>query len=220
MEHIFFKGNDSFLLWKKILEYVYNEGSDFKDENKNVCREVLNLYVQFDNSEDIHKLLVYLKSIKEYQYPSNDLLYNSVFSKSKKGFKYTVGNRIFNFSFKDENINQIDEFVIPLLKKTPFSRRAIVILWNPIFDSEIHSRSVPGMISVDFKLRNNKLNITATIRSSDLFFGLPANVFQIFLLQDYVSKKLNVDKGFIGLFCNSAHIFEYQFDHIRRIIKK
>ncbi len=219
MEHVFFKSNDSFSLWKDVLEYVYNNGVDFKDENKNVCREVLNLYIQFNNPEDIHKLLVYLKSLKEYQYPSNDLLYNSVFSKSKKGFKYTVGNRIFNFSFREENINQIDDFIIPLLKKTPFSRRAVVILWNPILDSEIHSRSVPGMISVDFKLRNNKLNITANVRSSDLFFGLPANVFQIFLLQDYVSKKLKVDKGFIGLFCNSAHIFEYQFDYIEKVIK-
>ncbi len=216
----FFKGEDSFFLWKKILKYVFEKGTDFKDENKNLCREILNLYVQFDNSEDIHKLLVYLKSIEEYQYPSNDLLYNSVFSKSKKGFKYTIGNRIFNFSLNEKNINQIDNFIIPLLKKTPFSRRAVVTLWNPILDSDIDSRSVPGMVSLDFKLRDKKLNITATIRSSDLFFGLPANVFQIFLLQDYVSKKLNVKKGFIGIFCNSAHIFEYQFEHIKKVLKQ
>ncbi len=219
MEHVFFKSKDSFFLWKKVLKYVKNNGNDFKDENNNVCREVLNVYLQFDNSDDIHKPLIYLKSIKDWQYPSNELLYNSVFSKSKKGFKYTIGNRIFNFSLKEDSIDQIESFIIPLLKKTPYSRRAVVTLWNPILDSDFKSRSVPGMIALDFKLRNNKLNVTAIIRSSDLFFGLPANVFQIFLLQDYVSKKLKVDKGFIGVFCNSAHIFEYQFEHIEKLLK-
>lgn len=76
------------------------------------------------------------------------------------------------------------------------------------------------MIVADFKVRDNKLNVTAVIRSNDLFFGFPANVYQIYILQEYVRKRLGIDTGDITFFSNSAHIFEDNFEDILKVISE
>jgi len=130
-------------------------------------------------------------------------------------YSFSYGPRLFNF---DNAINQIDGFLIPLLKKNNFSRRGIVILWHPTEDSKSYKREIPALISIDFKMRNKKLNVTAIVRSNDLFFGWPANIYQIFVLQEYVAKELNCKTGSLTTFSNSAHIFKDQFEDIHKII--
>ena len=41
------------------------------------------------------------------------------------------------------------------------------------------------MIMMNFNLRNNKLHVTAVIRSNAMFFGWPGNVYQSHLIQEY-----------------------------------
>jgi thymidylate synthase len=61
--------------------------------------------------------------------------------------------------------------------------------------------------------------MTAVIRSCDLFFGWPANIYQLYVLQKYVSEKVNCEIGTLSTFLASAHIFEDQFENIKKILK-
>ena len=47
---------------------------------------------------------------------------------------------------------------------------------------------------------------------------MPANLYQIYLLQEYVSQRLGIEMGMMTLFLLSAHIFEDQFNDVEEMI--
>ena len=205
--------------WKEGLKLILDKGVDFKDENHRVCREILNLKIVvkkpfFETSKPIKTLF----GFNEWKYPQLDEISKIMLTdKLESGYSYSLGARIFNFQGK---INQLNDFIIPLLKNTPNSRRAVVSLWDPVADSSLSNRENPGLMLIDFKMRREKLNLTAVIRSNDVFFGWPANFYQLFVLQEYVKKALNCDFGNITVFSTSAHIFADQFKFIEKVLKK
>ena len=203
--------------WKSTLKYILESGKDFTDENNRVCREILNLVIKVENPEkDITRAVEILNSFKKWVYPPLDEIADLILSrKLSPTYSYSYGPRLFNFH---NTINQIDDFLIPLLKKNPFSRRGIVLVWDPTQDSNIYKRDVPGLVIINFKIRNQRLNTTMIVRSNDLFFGWPANLYQLFVLQDYITKKLGCKLGSLTTFSNSAHIFKDQFEDIHKVI--
>jgi len=211
------KSETTISAWKSSLKYILESGKDFTDENNRVCREILNLVIKVENPEkDITKAVEILNSFKKWVYPPLDEIAEVIMSrKLSPTYSFSYGPRLFNFN---NAINQIDDFLIPLLKKNNFSRRGIVTLWHPTEDSKSYKREIPALISIDFKMRNKKLNVTAIVRSNDLFFGWPANIYQIFVLQEYVAKELNCKTGSLTTFSNSAHIFKDQFEDIQKVI--
>lgn len=201
--------------WEKALRNIYDNGKDFVDRDNRTCREILNLILKIENVKDITKPIEILNSLRKWVYPPYEEL--EIFILGKKdipGYYYNYGARAFNF----ETINQIDDFVIPLLKKDKTSRRATAIFYNPLKDSFLFRKDIPGMIMINFNIRQEKLHITAIVRSNDLFFGWPANIYQVYVLQNYVAKQLGVELGSITTISISAHIFEDQLEDIKKVL--
>ena len=92
------------------------------------------------------------------------------------------------YSLLNYSLNQLDDYIIPLLKSNPSTRRATASLWDPLIHSSLKIHQSPGLVFLDFKLRNNKLHLTAIVRSNDIFFGWPANIYQIFLIQKKIHR--------------------------------
>lgn len=209
--------NTTLKAWKTALKKTMDYGSDFTDVDKRRCRQFLNLLVTIKNPEsDIKRPVEIMNDFKKWEYPPLDELANIMLSKKvSSAYIYSYGSRLFNFS---KEIDQIDGFVVPLLKRDPTSRRAFVVIWDPKVDSDPLSKEVPSLVSIDFKIHEGKLHLTATIRSNDMFFGWPANIYQLFALQKYVADKLDVVVGSLSTFSNSAHIFDEHFDDIRKVI--
>lgn len=208
-------GNSAEEVWKKALRHVLGKGQDFTDKDSRICREILGMNITIKSPDKISKPIEILNSFQKWVYPPLDELENFIFSKKEMpGYYYNYGARTFNF----EGVNQVDNYIVPLLKKDTTSRRASVIFYNPLKDSSLFRKDTPGMISVNFNVRDNKLNAFTIIRSNDLFFGWPGNIYQIFVLQKYVAEKLGVETGRITTISISAHIFEDQFEHIKKVL--
>jgi len=205
--------------WKEALRLVINNGVDFMDENNRVCRESFNLLIRIENpKDDIKNPIKILNTFKHWKYPPyEEIAQVMLTSKTSPDYAYSYGSRIFNFADKKDQIN---DYIIPLLKENPNSRRATITIWDPIEDSNVINRDVPGLIMIDFKLRQNKLNAVAVIRSNDLFFGWPANIYQLYELQCYIAKKLKCEMGNLDTFSISAHIFSDQFEYIKKILEE
>jgi thymidylate synthase len=208
----------TFEAWKAILAYVLKNGVDFTDENERVCREFLNLMIEIDHPEiDATRPITVLNSFQKWDYPGFDDIARTVLdSNLAPEYSYSYGPRLFSFQ---QQKNQVNDFIIPLLKHTPNSRRAVLTLWDPLEDSNPLKRDMPGVVMIDFKLRKGRLNLTCVVRSNDMFFGWPANVYQMHVLQQYVAEKLGVKTGSITTFSTSAHIFQDQFVYIKKILK-
>ncbi len=204
--------------WKECLNLILDEGKDYKDENNRVCRELLNIVVEIENpAEDVAAPIHTLNRFHKWDYPPLDRIAHIILDKKlAPEYAYSYGPRLFNFQ---NTFNQVDEFVIPLLKENPDSRRAILNFWDVSKDSKTIKRDIPSLIMLDCKLRDNKLNVTGIIRSNDVFFGWPANMYQIHVLQQYIASKVGCKTGSITTISTSAHIFRDQFPYIETILR-
>jgi len=202
--------------WKKALKYVLEDGTEFIDRRKRLCKEVLNIKITLQNSDEIDKPLEMLNSFEKWVYPPLEELKNSILGKKDiPGYYYNYGARAFNYN----GLNQIDDYIIPHLKKEPSSKRAILVFYGPEKDTLPLRKETPGMVMMNFNIREGKLQTTIIIRSNDLFYGWPANIIQTHFLADYISKELNVPLGEMTTISISAHIFEDQFEDIRKILR-
>ena len=121
------------------------------------------------------------------------------------GFRYTYGERLFEYDNQIVCVNQI-EFIIISLNGDPTTRRAIAITYNPMVD--LYEDSIPCLQLVDFLIRDGKLHLTAVFRSWDVKRAAPENLYGLSKLMEYVAEKVGVPTGELTVFAFSAHIYE------------
>lgn len=205
-------------VWKACLRHILDEGQEFLDSNNRISREVLDLKATIRFPErDVEQPIGLLSQSEEWIYPSPEEIGSIIMAKRlSPAYTYSYGPRLFNFR---NTLNQIDDYVIPLLKFDKSSRRATVMVWDPLEDGNIYNKLVPGVITVHFKVKDNKLNASSVVRSNDFFFGWPANNFQIFTLLQYLSQKLDIPTAGLTTFSISAHIFKDEYEHIEKALQ-
>lgn len=203
--------------WKESLRLILEQGREIIDRDNRLSKEVMNLTLTINEPyKDILAPIEVMKGFKKWSYPELDEL-EDVFFKKESSFVYyyTYGRRIFNYS---NTKNQIDDFIIPLLRKEPGSRRAVVMIYDPVLDSSIEVKESPGLISIFFKVIDKTLTATTIIRSNDMFIGWPANIYQVYLLQKYVADRLGLNPGSITTISHSAHFFVEYTDEIKTVL--
>lgn len=202
--------------WKKAIKYIIEKGEDFIDSDGRQCRETLNLVVNIEQPEKDHDKVIDTMKKFEWIYPTSEELSTIMFNKEDLAiYEFSYGPRIFNFLNKKDQIN---DYVIPLLKNDPNSRRAVISLFNPYTDSDVLNKNVPSLMFIHFKIKEDKLNCTCFIRSNDFFIGWPGNIYQIYLLQKHVADKLNRSSGALTTISCSAHVFHEHFEDVKKVM--
>ena len=204
--------------WKESIRLIRDQGIEVIDREDRKSKEVLNIIITIENpEEDITAPMKVMKGLKKWEYPSLEELEDVFFKQQASSvYHYTYGARMFDYSHSK---NQIDDYIIPLLKNQPTSRRGIVVLYHPVIDSKTDLKETPSLISIYFKIIDDKLIVTTLIRSNDMFIGWPANIYQVYLLQKYVAEKLEKRIGALTTISHSAHIFEEYDEEIDIILK-
>nr|MCK4929860.1 hypothetical protein [Nanoarchaeota archaeon] len=205
--------------WKATLKLIIDKGAEIVDKDNRSSKEILNIIIKINNPEqDITKPIEIMKGLKKWIYPELDELEDVFFKKQASTiYYYTYGARIFNYANAK---NQVDDFIIPLLKKDPNTRRAVVVLYHPVIDSKINIKEIPSLTSIFFKIIDNKLTLSTVIRSNDMFIGWPANIYQVYLLQKYVAEKLELETGSITTISHSAHVFDEYNEEVEEVLRK
>lgn len=114
------------------------------------------------------------------------------------------------------NIDQIEK-AIEQLRRSPSSRRVVLTMWSHQ-DLLSQSLDIPCNTQIYLKIRNQKLDITITNRSNDLYMGVPYNVLIFYLLQLYIAKKLQIEPGTQTHYTDSLHLYEKHFEKSKQII--
>ncbi|WP_050627363.1 thymidylate synthase [Bradyrhizobium viridifuturi] len=96
--------------------------------------------------------------------------------------------------------------VITLLKQRPSSRRAVIQLFDKSDIAEPH-REIPCTTNLQFFVRDEKLDMIATMRSNDAYFGLPHDAFCFTMLQEIIARTLALEVGTYRHFAGSMHIY-------------
>lgn len=111
---------------------------------------------------------------------------------------------------------QID-WVIELLSTKSSTRRAVIPVYHPK-DCDIRHKEVPCTCTLQFLLRENRLELLAHMRSNDAFIGLPGDVFSFTMIQELVARALGVEIGSYKHFVGSLHLYDKHHQKARNFI--
>jgi len=97
--------------------------------------------------------------------------------------------------------------VIDILTNDPNSRQAVCQIWDTE-DLNKDTRDKACNMSIVFRMRKRRLDMTVYNRSNDMIWGAyGANVVQFSMIQEYVAASLDVDMGTYSQVSNSFHVY-------------
>lgn len=103
------------------------------------------------------------------------------------------------------------------LRRDPETRRAVLQIRSAA-DGWLADKDVPCTLSLQFFLRDGKLHLVTTMRSSDIILGLPYDVIAFTVFQELMALELGVELGTYTHVSNSLHVYERDFERVRKII--
>jgi len=200
--------------FNELIPKILKDGEVVETEFEERTKEIRNTIIEITNpklKKVPEKYPLGEKAVEEY---TKNLLYGS-----KNVFSYDYHQRLFEYPYADEKINQID-YIIEKLNQQKNSRRAVAITWNPKIDIEVsrdERGSVPCLQLVQFLIRNGKLYQTVIFRSNDALLAFVSNAIGLITLGEYIAKKVGVGYGTYTHHAISMHIYvDRDFDYIKK----
>ncbi len=105
------------------------------------------------------------------------------------------------------------------LRKDPGSRRAVMT----IYDGQRHQAdllNVPCTLSLQFFVRNRRVELVASMRSNDLWWGTPYDAFQFTALQELVAHDLDLEMGPYTHVAGSGHLYEPMWEKAEALCER
>ncbi len=106
-------------------------------------------------------------------------------------------------------------FVLNTLNRDPETRQAIVNLWTP---NPPLSKDIPCTLTWQFLIRDNKLNMTVNMRSSDAWLGLPYDWFVFSQIGNEVAQEFEIPRGTLTLNLTSSHLYERDIEKAKEVV--
>lgn len=207
---------------------ILNEGKIVFPRNKK-CIEIENAvilfppYVRFVNFECRHLKLSYIKKeflwyLKGDKYDTSICEYASMwknFINNDGSINSNYGQYIFG------NMNQFDNVINELINDRD-SRRASIIILQPYHLLNKDMKEVPCTYSINFRIREDKLNMSVKMRSQDAILGGGSDwpIFSFIHEMALNALKLKYNNLKLGDYCHfvdSLHIYEKHFEMAKGI---
>lgn len=110
--------------------------------------------------------------------------------------------------------------LIRTLQRNPESRQAVI----PIYARPDLSRTenvdhpdIPCTLSLQFLLRDHRLHMIVTMRSNDVWLGLPYDYFCFTLIQQLLARELSVAPGYVQWNAGSLHLYARNVEAARQL---
>jgi thymidylate synthase len=208
MQEIFVKGRNLTEAYHRALVELETKGSilDCSDWNQKQKECAMTVYIEEPLMEPrISKLII--GGAYDLQRYVMEMVDGILDFKIGSGWDYTYHNRYEKYL----------PFVIEDLKRNKESRRAVI----SIRDNEIDSRNKDAacMQSIQFFIRDNKLDCMVLFRSNDLPEAFFFNAFALIVLQEKIAKELGVETGTYAHRSNSMHCYEKDFPLLANYVK-
>lgn len=108
------------------------------------------------------------------------------------------------------------EMVKELLKNNPTSRQAILHIKEARNVVDNPTKDLNCTIALQFLLRNGKLDMITTMRSNDIWLGLPYDVFNFTCMQIQMAMELNVEIGKYYHNVGSLHLYKKDVEKLAK----
>lgn len=103
-------------------------------------------------------------------------------------------------------LDQLDR-VSRLLEADPDTRRAVIQLYDPARDKNVH-KDVPCTLGYRFYLRSGRLDMHTSMRSQDLWLGFGYDMFAATVLHELMAGWVGAELGDYHLHVDSLHLYD------------
>ena len=124
------------------------------------------------------------------------------------GFSLDDGAERFSGAYGPKIVEQLD-YVRQVLAADPDSRQAVISIWR---ERPRLTKDVPCTLSMQFFIRDNALHMMTTMRSNDVWLGLPYDLFSFTQIQRSLARDLGIDTGEYYHHVGSFHLYDRDFD--------
>lgn len=212
---------DDFLYpaWEKLLRSLLNRGQEISPRQM-VTKEVL--AVGFRVNLGRHNILYHPTRALNYKFMtaewlwivsgSNDLEEIAKFNSELRKFS---DDGVVLYGAYGPRLGAQLKWVRDRLLTDNSTRQAVATIWMPF---ERESKDIPCTVALQFLLRQDKLNLIVTMRSSDAWLGLPYDFFVFSQILNSMAGQLLCDVGFVQFNLGSSHLYDINLVQAQRII--
>lgn len=104
------------------------------------------------------------------------------------------------------------------LRNDPDTRQAVITLWSPGLDNVDGMKDYPCTVMLQLLIRDDRLILHTTMRSNDIWLGLPHDAFQFTQLQLTIARTLGIEAGPYHHHAVSLHMYKRDADAIEDLI--
>lgn len=114
------------------------------------------------------------------------------------------------------------QLAIDTLRKDPSDRRCYVSAWDPSTDGlgAEGQKNVPCPVGFSLSIQSGELHSTLTLRSSDVFVGLPYDVMGHALLMAAVARELKAKPGVMHVALAHIHLYEHHWEMAKEALSQ
>lgn len=128
-----------------------------------------------------------------------------------KGYGHQIRN--FGSSGYDQLVNLLEQLLID-----PHSRRHVISHWCPY---ELNSTALPPChIMHMYSIRDDYLDSSFIMRSSDLYHGLPYNIMSYALINCIIAKYIGKQPGELIYFGHDCHVYSTHKDAVTTLLTR
>lgn len=169
---------------------AYNKNRKF-----NLLYALVESLMIFNNAKDLDYFILFNKNIKNY---SDDGIY----------LYGAYGFRASNYIYR----------IIEKLKDDIDTRQAVLRIYNN--DFIIDTKDVPCTTTIQFLVRKNKLNMIVSMRSNDIMWGMPYDIFMFSNLQQVIANTLNLEMGWYIHNPASLHVYKEYYNMLDEMVEE
>lgn len=108
------------------------------------------------------------------------------------------------------------EKLIDKLKSDYDTRQAVLTIYKSDFAE--NTRDVPCTLNLHFMIRENKLCLITYMRSNDIIWGTPYDIFMFTMLQEVIATSICIDVGWYRHIPTSLHVYEKHYDLLSEMV--
>lgn len=213
--------NNFYRAWFDLLSEVIDLGRVVKPRGL-TCRELIHtqlVVTDLRNNILVHPVrdLNYRFMVAEWlfiQAGREDVATLDQYNKQIK--RFSDDGVIYNGAYGPRLANQWS-YVINNLRKDPDSRQAVMTIFGAR-DQEKITKDVACTLSLQVLLRDGKLHGIVTMRSNDLWLGLPYDFYNFSQVVNFLAGVLHVEPGSMTIQAGSSHLYETDFGKVRMIL--
>ncbi len=208
--------------WSTLLRCLLSEGSKVAPR-KQACREVIDVkFKVFEPRKNLvvtpYRRLAYKFAVAEWLwiwYGLDDV--KTIARYNPNVSKFSDDGKVFAGAYGPHIVGQWER-TIDKLREDPDTRQAVITILANVFRIP-SSKDVPCTVSIQFLRRPvGTLNTIVTMRSSDVWLGLPYDFFTFSMLMNIACAQLRLKIGTLTFNLGSSHLYERDVQRVYDVI--